>query len=71
MREKLKDDKIQTGLRIPEAQYIRLKKMADRSGVSLNAVILQLVDIGLVVLNLGSEEVRRSGLQNQQHSGEQ
>ena len=41
------DIKIQTGLRIPEGQYDRLKERADRMGVSINQLILVLIDIGL------------------------
>lgn len=41
------EDKIQTGLRIPEGQYARIKEIADRMGVSINQLILVLVDIGL------------------------
>lgn len=43
----MKDDKIQTGLRIPLDRYNELKEMADRSGVSVNSIILFLVDVGL------------------------
>ena len=45
------DDKIQTGLRIPENQYKRIKERADRMGVSINQLILVLVDIGLSFLD--------------------
>jgi len=44
---KLKEDKIQTGLRIPEKQYERLITISERMGVSINALILMLVDVGL------------------------
>lgn len=60
------DDKIQTGLRIPQTRYEELKVIADRSGISLNAAILLLVDVGLSVIRLGSEEVARSGSHNLQ-----
>lgn len=70
MRE-YQDDKIQTGLRIPRRRYEELKEIAERSGASVNAIILYLVDIGLSVVSLGSEEFRRSELRNQQHNGEQ
>lgn len=43
--------KIQTGLRIPEKQYERLKKMADRMGVSINSLMLILIDYGLKILD--------------------
>lgn len=39
--------KIQTGLRIPERQYVRIKEEADRMGVSINQLVLVLIDIGL------------------------
>lgn len=52
----MKDDKIQTGLRIPQARYDELKVMAERSGLSINAIILFLVDVGLNAINLGIEE---------------
>lgn len=42
-----KEDKIQTGLRIPERQYERLAVISERMGVSINALILMLIDIGL------------------------
>ena len=34
--------KVQTGLRIPEPQYDRIAKEAERMGVSINALILML-----------------------------
>lgn len=46
-----RDDKIQTGLRIPEARYAELETLARETGVSLNALILMLVDLGLSVRN--------------------
>lgn len=42
--------KIQTGLRLPEEQYQRLQAMAQQMGVSLNALILLLIDAGLTAL---------------------
>ena len=33
----MRDDKIQTGLRIPESRYNELKAMADKSGASITA----------------------------------
>lgn len=50
------DEKIQTGLRIPEKQYIRIKEKADRMGVSINQLILILVDIGLNFLDKEQSE---------------
>ncbi len=48
-------EKIQTGLRLPVEQYTRLACMAKRMGVSVNALILLLVDIGLKVLEQPQE----------------
>lgn len=45
------DEKIQTGLRIPEKQYIRVKERADQIGISINQLILVLIDIGLNCLD--------------------
>ena len=50
------DEKIQTGLRIPEGQYTRIKERADRMGVSINQLILVLVDIGLNFLDQEPQE---------------
>ncbi len=44
------DNKIQTGLRIPQEQYERLREMSDRIGVSINSLILMLIDLGIKVL---------------------
>lgn len=49
-------EKIQTGLRIPENQYERIKAKADRMGLSINQLILVLVDIGLNYLDMESDE---------------
>lgn len=64
----MKDNKIQTGLRIPQERYEELKGLADRSGISLNAVILYLVDVGLSTISLGVEEASRSEIHNPQHN---
>ena len=60
--------KVQTGLRIPQGRYEELRKAAERSGVSLNAIILYLVDVGMSVIGLGCEEVRRSEPHTLPHS---
>ena len=52
----MKENKIQTGLRIPEKQYERLIIISERMGVSINALILILVDIGLNQLESQQEE---------------
>lgn len=43
--------KIQTGLRIPEERYTELQTLADEIGVSINALLLMLIDLGLSVRN--------------------
>lgn len=48
-------DKVQTGLRLPADQYNRLLTMADHMGISLNALILVLIDTGLTVLERAQE----------------
>ena len=55
----MNDDKIQTGLRIPISRYAEIKEMADRSGTSVNSIILLLVDVGLRVISAGVEQVGR------------
>ncbi len=40
-------DKIQTGLRVPAARYKELVTISEEMGVSLNSLILMLVDLGL------------------------
>jgi hypothetical protein len=67
----MKDDKIQTGLRIPQTRYEELRIMAEKSGISLNTLILFLVDVGLSAVNLGIEEAARSAPHSLQCSGEQ
>ena len=51
--------KIQTGLRIPESRYEELVQLSERSGMSVNAAVLMLVDIGLDVINRGKVESLR------------
>ena len=53
-------DKIQTGLRVPTEQYERLSKKADKMGISLNALILMLIDIGMDAITLGTKEAAHS-----------
>lgn len=42
-------NKVQTGLRIPEQRYEELQKMAEEMGVSLNSLLLMLIDLGLIL----------------------
>lgn len=51
MKRNIKEDKIQTGLRIPAERYEELNTIAENVGVSLNALILMLVDLGLSLRN--------------------
>ena len=44
-------EKIQTGLRNPANRYAELSKLAEETGISLNSLILALVDLGLSVRN--------------------
>lgn len=63
-----RDEKVQTGLRIPGEQYARLFDLAERMGVSLNALALVLIDIGLSAISLGTEAEYRLLLHSQQDS---
>lgn len=66
----MNEDKIQTGLRIPQSRYDELKNMADKAGISLNTMILFLMDVGLNAVNLGIEEAARAGIRIPQQTGE-
>lgn len=67
----MKEDKIQTGLRIPQDRYNEIKELADRAGVSINSMILTLVDIGLSAINRGIEAEAHSFPRNPQYTDEQ
>ena len=60
------ESKVQTGLRIPEAQYTKLVAESDRIGISINALILLLIDVGFSALTLGTEAEFRALLHNLQ-----
>lgn len=62
--------KVQTGLRIPEALYNRLKETEERSGVSINAQVLYLIDVGLRTINRGIQEERRAPSHKQEDTAE-
>ena len=62
--------KIQTGLRIPEAQYVRLLAEANRMGISVNALILLLIDVGFSALTLGTEAEYHALLRNLPNTSE-
>ena len=63
-------ERIQTGLRIPEEQYKKLREIAERSGVSINSQILYLIDIGLETIRLGTEQQGRLPFRNPQDTDE-
>lgn len=44
-------DKVQTGLRIPVNRYEELLALADTVGVSINSLLLMLIDLGLSARN--------------------
>ena len=67
---KKKEGKVQTGLRIPQERYIELSELASRSGVSINSLALFLIELGLTVINLGTEEAGRSSPRIPQHTDE-
>ena len=53
--------KIQTGLRLTKEQHDRIKKIADRSGNSINSVILQALDIGFTHIERAYETQEEKG----------
>ena len=61
--------KVQTGLRIPEPLYNQLSETAKRTGVSINAQILFLIDIGMQTVNLGIQEERHVLSHNPKDTG--
>ena len=63
--------KIQTGLRIPESRYEELIQLSERSGISVNAAVLMLVDIGLDVLNRGKVESLRALVHKSEDTSEE
>ena len=66
----LLDNKVQTGLRIPEERYEKLTAAAQAAGVSLNTMLLMLIDVGMKTVNLGVEEERRVLLRMTQDTDE-
>ncbi len=63
-------NKIQTGLRIPEALYDQLCEDAKRNGISINAQILFLLDVGMRAVNLGIREQGRDLARKRQDTDE-
>lgn len=62
----MSDLKVQTGLRLPEKQYERIREKADRIGVSINQMALILIDIGLNYLNMERDEQNHFAFRNPQ-----
>ena len=48
--------KVQTGLRMPERRYEELAAKAERAGLSLNSMVLMLIDIGMTVIDQGIQK---------------
>ena len=46
-------EKIQTGLSMPMKRYQELCIISERAGISLNALALYLIDVGLSTIDLG------------------
>lgn len=63
-------EKIQTGLRIPQNRYEELGALSNEMGVSLNALVLMLIDLGLKAVNLGVKEAAHSVPHSPQRTGE-
>lgn len=57
---KEKEDKIQTGMRIPKPLYDRLAQEAADSGISLNAYLLFLINLGEKVVRQSVEQCSHS-----------
>ena len=64
----MKDEKVQTGLRIPQTRYEELKTLSERAGVSINAAILMLIDVGMQALSFGEEAAFHSEAHNPLHT---
>lgn len=47
--EQMEREKVQTGLHIPIERYEELQNLSEQIGISLNALILMLIDLGLSV----------------------
>lgn len=56
------ETKVQTGLRLPEKRYEELAEAAQNAGVSLNSLLLSLIEAGLRTVNLGIQEERHAFL---------
>ena len=63
--------KIQTGLRLPLKRYDQINKIAEEAGISLNAAILLLIEIGYEAISLGISAKSHSLAHTETHSGEE
>ena len=65
-----RQEKIQTGLRIPRHKYDEISDFAERAGLSVNAVVLFLVNVGLEAVNRAAGELTRAELRSLLHNDE-
>lgn len=56
----MREAKIQTGLRIPQARYEEIVKLSEQSGASINTVLLMLMEIGWRVIQPEELEAARA-----------
>lgn len=64
-------EKVQTGLRIPMKRYQELCTISERAGISINALALYLIDVGLTTIHLGAKEADHAFPHNLPHTDEQ
>ena len=62
--------KIQTGRRIPESRYEELVQFSEAVGVSINASILMLIEIGMQAVNRGEVQFPRVPLRKREGTAE-
>lgn len=67
----MREIKIQTGLRLPQKRYDQINKMAEDAGISLNAAILLLLEIGYEAVSLGISAKSHSLAHTEIHSDEE
>lgn len=60
----MREAKIQTGLRIPQARYEDIVKLSEQSGASINTVLLMLMEIGWRVIQPEGLEAARALLRS-------
>lgn len=62
----MREAKIQTGLRIPQARYEEIVNLSEQSGASINTVLLMLMEIGWRVIQPEGLEAARALLHSPQ-----